>query len=46
MDFHRDWGLKTMLRQMHMIINHKKPDDFILTGVTHSVKYFTDICIF
>ena len=44
MDSHRDWGhSKDYVKAMHMIINHKKPDDFIVaTGVTHSVRDMTD----
>ena len=44
MDSHRDWGhSKDYVKAMHMIINHKKPDDFIVaTGVTNSVRDMTD----
>jgi len=36
----RDWGhSKDYVRAMHMILNYKKPDDFIVaTGETHSVR--------
>ena len=37
---YRDWGhSKDYVRAMHLIINHKKPDDFVIaTGETRSVK--------
>ena len=40
MDSFRDWGhSKDYVRAMHMIINHKKPDDFVVaTGKTNSVR--------
>jgi len=40
MDAYRDWGhSKDYVRAMHMIVNHKEPDDFVVaTGVTHSVR--------
>ena len=43
LDAHRDWGhSKDYVRAMHMIINHKEPDDFVCaTGVTNSVR---DMC--
>jgi len=43
MDSYRDWGhSKDYVRAMHMIINHKTPDEFIVaTGKTHSVR---DLC--
>lgn len=44
MDSSRDWGhAKDYIRAMHLIINHEKPDDFIVaTGVTNSVRDMTD----
>lgn len=44
MDSYRDWGhSKDYVKAMHMIINHKKPDDFVVaTGVTHSVREMTN----
>ena len=43
MDSYRDWGhSKDYVRAMHMIINHKTPEEFIVaTGKTHSVR---DLC--
>ena len=40
MDSYRDWGhSKDYVRAMHLIINHKKPDDFVVsTGITNSVR--------
>jgi GDPmannose 4,6-dehydratase len=40
MNAYRDWGhSKDYVRAMNMIINHKEPDDFVVsTGVTHSVR--------
>jgi len=40
MDSYRDWGhSKDYVRVMHMIINHDKPQEFIVaTGKTHSVR--------
>lgn len=40
MDSYRDWGhSKDYVRAMHCIMNHDKPDDFIVaTGKTHSVR--------
>ena len=40
MDSYRDWGhSKDYVRAMHAIINHNKPDDFIVsTMTTHSVR--------
>lgn len=40
MDSFRDWGhSKDYVRAMHLIINHDKPDDFVVaTGKTHSVR--------
>jgi len=45
MDSSRDWGhSKDYVRAMHMILNHDKPDDFIVsTGETHSVRELCDI---
>ena len=44
MDSYRDWGhSKDYIKAMHMIINHNKPDDFVVsTGVTHSVREMAD----
>jgi GDPmannose 4,6-dehydratase len=44
MDSYRDWGhSKDYVRAMHMIINHRIPDDFVVaTGQTHSVREMTD----
>lgn len=44
MDSYRDWGhSKDYVRAMHLIINHKIPDDFVVaTGQTHSVRELTD----
>ena len=43
-DTFRDWGhSKDYVRAMHMIINHDKPDDFVVsTGETHSIKYLCE----
>lgn len=43
MDSYRDWGhSKDYVRAMHMILNHKTPEEFIVaTGETHSVR---DLC--
>ena len=43
MDSYRDWGhAKDYVRAMHMIINHKTPEEFVVaTGETHSVR---DLC--
>lgn len=40
MDSYRDWGhSKDYVRAMHMIVNHEKPEEFIVaTGETHSVR--------
>lgn len=42
----RDWGhAKDYVRGMHMMLQHDKPDDFILaTGEQHTVKEFCNIC--
>ena len=47
MDSYRDWGhSKDYVKAMHMIINHKKPDDFVVaTGETHSVTRNDRLCI-
>ena len=44
MDSYRDWGhSKDYVRAMHLIINHKIPDDFVVaTGKTNSVREMTD----
>lgn len=44
MDSYRDWGhSKDYVRAMHLIINHSKPDDFVVsTGQTHSVREMTN----
>ena len=43
MDSYRDWGhSKDYTKAMHLILNHKEPDDFIIaTGQTHCVR---DLC--
>jgi GDPmannose 4,6-dehydratase len=43
MDSYRDWGhSKDYVRAMHLIINHDKADDFVVsTGETRSVR---DLC--
>jgi GDPmannose 4,6-dehydratase len=43
MDSYRDWGhSKDYVRAMHLITNHKSPEEFIVaTGKTHSVR---DLC--
>ena len=40
MDSFRDWGhSKDYVRAMHLILNHSKPDDFVVaTGQTHSIR--------
>jgi len=45
MDSYRDWGhSKDYVRAMHMIINHDKADEFIVsTGKTHSVRELCEI---
>ena len=45
MDSYRDWGhSKDYVRAMHMIINHKVADEFIIaTGETHSVRGLCEI---
>mgnify|MGYP001333333526 FL=1 len=44
MDSYRDWGhSKDYVRAMHLIINHTKPDDFVVsTGKTTSVRQMTN----
>lgn len=44
MDSYRDWGhSKDYVRAMHLIINHHKPDDFVVaTGETQSVREMTE----
>jgi GDPmannose 4,6-dehydratase len=41
MDTYRDWGhSKDYVRAMHMILNHKEPDDFVVaTGNAHSIRF-------
>ena len=43
LDSQRDWGhAKDYVRAMHMILNHKKADDFVIsTGKTFSIR---DLC--
>jgi len=43
LDSYRDWGhSKDYVRAMNLILNHTKPDDFIIsTGITHSIR---DLC--
>lgn len=45
MDSSRDWGhSKDYVRAMHMIVNHKIPDDFIIsTGESHSVRELCEV---
>ena len=44
MDSYRDWGhSKDYIKAMHLIINHKEPDDFVVaTGKTTSVREMTN----
>ena len=44
-DAKRDWNfVGDTVRAMHMILQHDKPDDFVVaTGETHSVKEFLEI---
>lgn len=44
-DSYRDWGhTKDYIRGMWMILQHNKPEDFLLaTGETHTVREFLDI---
>ena len=41
----RDWGYAPeYVESMHMILNHKEPEDFVVaTGETHSVREFVDL---
>jgi len=41
----RDWGFAgDYVRAMWMMLNHEKPDDFVIaTGVKHSVREFADL---
>lgn len=43
LDSYRDWGhSKDYVRAMHMIINHEKPEDFVVSTMqTHSVRDMT-----
>jgi GDPmannose 4,6-dehydratase len=43
LDSKRDWGhSKDYVKAMHLILNHNKPDDFVIsTGETHSIR---DLC--
>ncbi|MAF37251.1 GDP-mannose 4,6-dehydratase [archaeon] len=43
MDAYRDWGhSKDYVRAMNMVLNHEKPDDFVISTMkTHSVR---DMC--
>lgn len=45
LDAKRDWGYaKDYVEGMWMILQHKKPDDFVLaTGETHSVREFIEL---
>ena len=45
LDAKRDWGhAKDFVEGMWMILQQKKPDDFVLaTGKTHSVREFVEI---
>ena len=47
MDSYRDWGhSKDYVRAMHLIINHDKPDDFVVSmQETHSVREMVE-CVF
>jgi len=40
----RDWGhAKDFVRAMHLMLQHKEPDDFVIaTGETHSVRVFIE----
>jgi GDPmannose 4,6-dehydratase len=42
---HRDWSdARDIVRAMHMIIGHIKPDDFVVSSMeTHSIEEFCDI---
>jgi GDPmannose 4,6-dehydratase len=45
LDSQRDWGhSKDYVRAMHLILQHKEPDDFVVaTGETHSVRELCEI---
>ena len=45
LDSKRDWGYaKDYVRGMWMMLQHDKPDDYVLaTGETHSIKEFLDL---
>ena len=45
LDSQRDWGhSKDYVKAMHLILNHTKPDDFIIsTGETHSIRDFCSL---
>lgn len=45
LDSYRDWGhSKDYVKAMHMILNHDKPDDFIVSTMqTHSVRDMVDL---
>ena len=45
LDPQRDWGhSKDYVRAMHLILNHDKPDDFVVsTGETRSIRQLCDI---
>lgn len=45
LDSYRDWGhSKDYVRAMNMIVNHDRPDDFVVaTGRTHSVRELCDL---
>jgi GDPmannose 4,6-dehydratase len=42
LDAKRDWGYaRDYVRAMHLMLNHKQPDDFVVaTGETHTVREF------
>ena len=43
----RDWGhAEDFVEGMHLIMNHSKPDDFVLaTGIVHTVKDFLEMTL-
>ena len=45
LDSSRDWGhFKDYARAMHVILQHSKPDDFVVaTGETHTVRDFAQV---
>lgn len=45
MDSYRDWGhSRDYIKAMHMILNHDKPDDFVVSTMeTHSVRDMCDV---